>query len=455
MDSCSYQRRVTCVDEAYYCGLFALNVSTFLQSIHNRFRFNPSLYLKFLLKLKFYERAHFLVELIPTINYKIMKKYFLLIAMLVIGVSHSFSQNSTNSELKYTEINGVPVVNVAVIGTTYRFMLDTGTGMTCVSDRLVNAEKLEYAQSQKSMQGLGYNLYVATIPTLSVGNIELAKAQAIVMSADNVILSTLKVDGIIGADILKNYVVTFNSTNQTISLSDEAVENTESWQTLKLWNDAPIFEVKLQGDDELYDVPVLFDSGNGTGALTLPSVEGFEQWSGAGIITSVTEGRGAVGSMVGGLAQFDKIYRGELTDFHFGDVSFQSLPVMTGGVGYLQLCFKMTDLGKIVIDYPHLRYKFEPYENTTAWQGEKRPVMTGIDQGKLRIASVWGEKARAQLEPGYIITAIGNTTIDNVVANLPNIDELIREYGAENSVVTIQDKFGTTKEISASLFLAQ
>ncbi len=384
-----------------------------------------------------------------------MKKYFLLIVLSVIGLAQGFSQGKNFTELQYHDNNGVPVVEVVIKDNTYRFMLDTGTGMSCVSDRLVNAEKLEYSQSQKSMQGLGYNLYVATIPQMQIGNIETSNVQGIVMSVDNVILSTLGVDGIIGADILMNYVVTFNSLKKIIVLSDSADEAISDWQTLKLWNNAPIFEVKLQGKDELYDVPALFDSGNGTGALTLPSVEGFEQWSGAGIITNVIEGRGAVGSMVGGLAKYDKIYRGKLNDFHVGNVVFKNLPVMTGGVGYLQLCYKMTDLGQIIIDYPNKRYKFEPFENGTVWPGDNRTVMTGLDNGKLRIAAVWGDKAQAEIEPGYIITAIGEKTLSDSVDSLPNIDELIRQYGAENAVITVQDKLGSVKELPASLFLAQ
>ncbi len=384
-----------------------------------------------------------------------MKKYFLLIVMAVFVFSKAFSQSNKYTELQYSNSNGVPVVEVVINDNTYHFMLDTGTGMSCVSDKLVNAEKLDYSQSQKSMQGLGYNLFVATIPQMEIGSIETSNVQGIVMSADNVILATLGVDGIIGADILMQYVVTFNAVKKIIVLSDIADEAISDWQTLKLWNNAPIFDIKIQGKDELYDVPALFDSGNGTGALTLPSVEGFEQWSGAGIISAVTEGRGAVGSMVGGLAKYDKIYRGKLSDLHIGGVIFNSLPVMTGGVGYLQLCFKMTDLGQIIIDYPNKRYKFVPFENSTVWQSDNRTVMTGSDNGKLRIAAVWGDKARAELEPGYIITTIGDNELNDSIESLTNIDELIHEYEAENAVITVQDKLGSLKKLPASLFLAQ
>lgn len=384
---------------------------------------------------------------------KAMRRYFLLIVLSCIGFVRASSQGTGTAILPYTDDQGAPVVEVVINGNPYRFMLDTGAGMTCVSDRLVNAENLSYSQSEASMQGLGNNLFLAAIPSIGIGALELTAQQGIVMSAENVILSTLGADGIIGANILKNYVLSFDSQKKTITLAANADEAIAGWQPLKLWNNVPLFNIKLQGKDELYDVPALFDSGNGTGAVSLPSVEGFEQWSGAGIITDVTEGRGAVGSMVGGLANFDKIYRGSLNDLHIGNAVFKGLPVMTGGVGYLLLCFKMTDLGRVIIDYPNARYKFEAYEGQTVWDGDCRPVMTGPQDGKLRIAAVWGDEARTKLAPGYIITAVGDTPISGSVEKLANIDELIRAYKAEESSVTVRDQLGAEKQLPASLFL--
>ncbi|MCW3805532.1 retropepsin-like aspartic protease [Plebeiibacterium marinum] len=382
-----------------------------------------------------------------------MKRNLLIIILSLIGFTHSIAQNSIETELKYSDENGVPVVDVVIGGNTYRFMLDTGAGKTCVSDRLVNAEKLEYAQSQESMQGLGDNLFIANISNASLGSLEITKKEAIVMSADNVILSTLDADGIIGANILADYVVTFDSKKKSITLSNQVESSITGWETLKLWNNVPLFNIKLQGKDELYDVPALFDSGNGTASVSLPSVEGFEQWTGAGIINNVIEGRGATGSMVGGLSGMDKLYRGKLNDLHIGGYVFNGIPVMTGGIGYLLLCFKITDLGKITIDYPNNRYHFDVYEDGAVWKVDNRPVMTGPDNGQLRVAAVWGEDARAKLDPGNIITAIGKHEISNVNDTVPNIDKLILHYGAQNARVTVQDKIGTVKQLPASLFL--
>ncbi len=381
------------------------------------------------------------------------KRYLLIIVLTLIGFVQSKAQNSTETELIYNEVNGVPVVEVVIGENTYRFLLDTGAGITCVSDRLVNTEELEYKQTQESMKGLGNNLFVAQIPESTIGELIVKNKEAIIMSADNVIFSALDVDGTIGANILTDYVVTFDSKKQTITLSDKADAEITNWETLKLWKNVPLFNIKLQGKDELYDVPALFDSGNGTGALGLPSVEGFEQWTSAGIINNVAEGHGANGSMVGGLTGMDKLYRGKLNDLHIGGYVFEGIPVMTGGMGYLLLCFKMTDLGKITIDYPNNRYNFSVYEDCAVWDGDNRPVLTGADNGQLRVAAVWGEEARAKLDPGNIISEIGNNEITNVNDSTPNIDKLILDYEAQNEKVTVKDKIGKVKKLPASIFL--
>ena len=56
--------------------------------------------------------------------------------------------------LNYEFRQGVPVVKVVINGHTYYFLFDTCAGITCVSDKLVNTEKLAYQQTGNSMQGM-------------------------------------------------------------------------------------------------------------------------------------------------------------------------------------------------------------------------------------------------------------------------------------------------------------
>ncbi|WP_270543422.1 thioredoxin domain-containing protein [Butyricimonas paravirosa] len=369
------------------------------------------------------------------------------------GVSQGLgdSQASREITLNYEFRQGVPVVKVEINGHTYYFLFDTCAGITCVSDKLVNTEKLAYQQTGNAMQGMSDQVVMAEIPVLSLGGLVLKGRQAAVMSEHNPVFKHLGVDGTIGANVINEFVVTIDARNKTITLSDRVDPSISRWETLKLWNNVPLLSIKVQGKGEDHDVPALFDTGNGTGAIGLPSVEGFEQWTQAGIIGDVEEGNGFIGTMVGGMVKTDKLYRGRMTGLHLGNAVFKKMPIITGGIGYLLLCFKTTDLGVFTLDYPNGRYHFEPYVDASVWEGDSRPVMTGSDNGVLKIAAVWGKEASKRLAPRWTVIALDGKPLESMALDSPNIDEMIRERGVKT--VTVRDTEGKEYEVKAEVFL--
>ena len=73
--------------------------------------------------------------------------------------------------LNYEFRQGVPVVKVVINGHTYYFLFDTCAGITCVSDKLVNTEKLAYQQTGNSMQGMDGQVVMAEVPELLLGEL--------------------------------------------------------------------------------------------------------------------------------------------------------------------------------------------------------------------------------------------------------------------------------------------
>lgn len=384
-----------------------------------------------------------------------MKKY-IVICVLLWGWDISVSAQTqgiaseTSWVLDYELRQGVPVVKVVINGHTYYFLFDTCAGITCVSDKLVNAEKLAYQQTGNSMQGMDGQVVMAEIPELLLGELAVKNKQAAVMSECNPVFQHLGVDGTIGANIINGYVVTIDSRAKAITFSDQADASISRWDALRLWNNVPLLSIKVKGKGEIHDVPALFDTGNGTGAIGLPSVEGFEQWTQAGIIGDVEEGIGFIGTMVGGMVKTDKLYRGRMAGLYLGDAVFEEVPIITGGIGYLLLCFKTTDLGKFVLDYPNGRYYFESYADTGVWEGDRRPVMTGAENGELKIAAVWGKEARKKLAPQWTVVALDGKLLEKVTLDAPNIDELIRKQNVKT--VTVRDLEGEAHEVKAEVF---
>lgn len=370
------------------------------------------------------------------------------------AASQAGSSVAGETILNYDDSQGVPIVKVVINGHTYSFLFDTCAGVSCVSDKLVNVEKLAYQQTGNTLQGMEGALTMAAIPELSLGEWVVRQKTAAVMSEHNQIFRTLKVDGIIGATIINDYVLTIDSRSKTITLARQADASITQWNTLKLWQTDPLISIKVRGKEEVYDVPALFDTGNGTGTIALPSAKGFEEWVTAGIISDVVKGEGFNAMMIGGVVKTtEQLYRGKMAEFHIGDGIFKGLPMMTGGVDYLLLPFKITDLGKITLDYANQRFSFTAYPATKVWEGDRRPVMTGADNGELKIAALWGDEARKELAIGSVITAVGDKPLENVPFEVPNIDVLVKQSGA--TAVTVKDAEGKTKQVAAEVFLGK
>lgn len=352
----------------------------------------------------------------------------------------------------YADPAGVPVVKVVIAGKEYAFVFDTGAQKTCISDRIVEEGKLVLRTTGDYVVGMEGNISYAVIPSLTIGGAETGEVEAVVLPRDNASLQMLGVDGIVGADVLANRVVTFDARTKTIRIAEGVAAEEGVWEPMKLWDGLPLLNLKLSGNGEVYDVPGLFDSGSNLAAFGLPSVEGFGQWTAAGIIGDTVGGRGTTTLMLGGRVGTEKLYRGSLTECHIGDGVFRNIPVYTGGMGYLLLCFKLTDLGRLTLDYPNRRFRFTAYEDASVWEGDRRPVMTAVVNGKLVVTTVWG-KACEKLVPGDVVTALDGWPTGNVPNGLPNIDEFIGLVRAKT--VTVRAADGNEQTLTAALFLKE
>ena len=371
-----------------------------------------------------------------------------------LGAVPCMRESSPDSTiLNYDDPQGIPVVNVSINGKSYPFLFDTGAQMTCISDVVVSKEQLEVRLTNNYIIGMSGNISYTLLPSVSLGSMIIDSLEAIVLPGNNPSLRAIGVVGIIGANTLLNLVVTFDAQSKAITLSRSSFDERMDWIPMKLWDGLPLLALKLRGKEELYDVPGVFDSGSSMGAFGLPSVKGFEEWTAAGLIDSVEEGQGTTTLMLGGRVGMDKLYRGELKECHIGNGVFSGIPVYTGGIDYLLLCFKITDLGKLTLDYPNKRFSFTAYEGAAVWEGDQRPVTTAVINGELKITAVWGKEALEKIAPGYTVTALDGKPTNKVPPGIPNIDVFIGMVKAKT--VTVRDMDGNEQTLPATLFLAE
>ena len=242
-----------------------------------------------------------------------MKYIFILLGIVypLFTVAFPLSSNNIQTVLNYKDTHGIPIIRITINNNEYSFVFDTGASMTCISDKVVKKEKLSIQASTNYIEGMANNVSFTNITTLKIENLLIENIKAIILPENNLSFQILGIDGIIGANILDKFIVTFNAQFKNIIISKNSPKNM-NWEPMKSWDGIPLITIKIQGKEELHDVPAIFDSGSNMGAFGLPSIEGFEQWTEDGLIGNVEEGRGTTTLMLGGRVGTDKLYRGNL-----------------------------------------------------------------------------------------------------------------------------------------------
>ena len=83
--------------------------------------------------------------------------------------------------------------------------------MTCISDKVVSEVGLSLRLTSNYIVGMDGNVSYATIPSLVFGSVKADSLEAIVLPRNNLSLRTLGIDGIMGANALTDFVVTFDA----------------------------------------------------------------------------------------------------------------------------------------------------------------------------------------------------------------------------------------------------
>jgi predicted aspartyl protease len=99
----------------------------------------------------------------------------------------------------------------------YRFLLDTGATNSVVSTAVANQLKIPTGSSGALMTAGGsVRVTVRVIDLVQVGPVHMGKMTIAVSDAE--LLRTLHVDGVIGADCLKQFRISIDYTHQVLSI---------------------------------------------------------------------------------------------------------------------------------------------------------------------------------------------------------------------------------------------
>lgn len=248
----------------------------------------------------------------------------------IFGQSKFNLLNTESDKIKFELIDNLIIIPVSVNGVELSFLLDTGVSRPILFNILNFADSLQLKNLKTiSLRGLGSDGAVSSIQSekniLRIGN-ALSTNQELFVVFDNSINFTpilgVPVHGIIGYDLLKDFVVEINYTRKFIKLHNPSTytyKKCKKCETLALqfFNNKPYLKASLT--NEGIDIPLnlLIDTG-GSDDLWL-----FEDES-LGIVPMENRffddylGRGLSGSVYGKRARVAQL---NLSSFSFNKVN--------------------------------------------------------------------------------------------------------------------------------------
>jgi len=124
---------------------------------------------------------------------------------------------------------GSPIIEVSVNGNKKEFWLDTGAGMTVISSSFAEACQLSHSQIAFEIGAStdeNYSSTLACIEKLDIGNVSIQNQPSLVLDDELLIIqhpvtqSIIKIDGIIGWDIIKDLTLELDYKNRILTAKE-------------------------------------------------------------------------------------------------------------------------------------------------------------------------------------------------------------------------------------------
>ena len=180
----------------------------------------------------------------------------------------SFIKNQAQeSSVPFEVLDGLPIVNVRIDGKNHQFLFDTGASMTVINSEafpnLTTSKTIDnvggISGERKSMKAVkfSFNFLNKKFENKEVLYADLSITTKV--SCENLVLC-----GIIGRDIMENYIIEINPDTKKIVFhtpSDFNENQLKDYTKLKLQKNRPVLPIKIGGQT----IYVLFDTGNSGG----------------------------------------------------------------------------------------------------------------------------------------------------------------------------------------------
>jgi hypothetical protein len=386
-------------------------------------------------------------------------RYFLFFLFLILfqkfGKAQDFSlnQGGTNQEnyfsvIKFENFYGFIIVSVTIKGENYRFLLDTGAP-NCVSKAL--QQKLNYKILERmpisDVNGVTDSMTVLSMDELVFGGVTFNNTPALILDNPSFI-DCMKIDGVIGSNMLRNSIVRFSYADSSITLTDNInklnlSEKYASEMTLHPIQSNPYIDINIIGEEEGQE-KLLFDTGF-TGFYDL-SDRNYQLFKEYPIFNIEAEGFGRSAIGFHGNGEDFKIYRLRLPTMELNGVFFQNVTTETSTGDNSIIGHDILKYGNATVDYKNKKFYFEPFKNNVDLTEKHFSITPRVDENKIFVGIIWDNALKDRVEIGDQIIAIDALNCEHIDACDVFKPNFIFS-DKDKITLKIRDKTGKVKDI--------
>ncbi len=318
------------------------------------------------------------------------------------------------STVPYRLVAGKLVLDMAVDGTTYSFVLDTGgqtSFLKSFADRLgwTATDTLIAVDANNETIALA-RVAVSRMATPD-GKIVFSDVPALLLEQDAG-LSCFGAVGIIGSDMLGNMILSIDGESRTVTLAPGDAAPAISLRRLIEFDAAaggmPIIPFQVVPGITL---KALFDTGSPQ--LLSLRAQDYQRIGGRAGVQCLSRSYGESNIGISGQRQEEEAMRVGIPALSVGSVKFESVVTTTAEAPVSLLGTELLTYGRITIDYPRRRLYYEAYrpDETHRPEGRYADVELTVKEGHLVVARVWGEGYEG-IAPGDRVVAINGKPVD-------------------------------------------
>lgn len=379
---------------------------------------------------------------------------FLLLLLPAAGISQDFTFNQGTpveknyyQEIPYETINGKLFLTCTIGGKPHRFLFDTGAPCTINKD-LAAQLKLPVLNRVRMVDAYSHEDSTNTVQLngLMLGNITFNQVPATTLFPD--FYSCMNIDGVIGANILRNSIVRIDSKKHLITITDQ-----EKKLSLKQKNSAPLVTNMGQQSDPQISFPfnkqlnlrLTFDSGDSQFMRLSDEVVGLLKPY--HVMDSASIAYGATGLSAFGTDDLQIQHLYKVAPFTIGNAKFHSLVTHSNPTQSPAIGAELLDYGVLTLDFIHSKYYFDAYQADVALNNKRWNASYTYADGKLIIAII------LKAAEGLVNLGDQVLNIDGVDCTQVTICDYVNKMWAllddkETAQLTVKTKQGDIKKIT-------